>query len=392
MKNPLSRRRTHSAVSTTDRVRERLRRPRRLLIALTAAALVVGACTPIADQSASPTPAKTPDIRRSKLDIAYTALTENDVHMVSSKKVLSDALAAMIALARQNGFKDDVAVPEFQDVSEPVLADFRKFADVVGTIAAKTPSLQPDQIGDTILDSYRKSSPDCHTYYRPKRSGIPASSVLAALPPQGPSDREDEAGLEFRLLPEGIGYLKWHEFVRSGTYDVTTEVRKGLDALLKEGAKAWIFDLRGNIGGDPPQAMASWFLNGEPTLRFETRTGSAGTQSGIKDLRLPDAYQLPLAIILNGKGGSSPEHLAVALKENKRAIIVGERSAGCLGSISPLNLPDGSFFAVVGTEMVGAVTGAHYNNVGIPPDVPADDASAIPAAVKALQAEIAKRG
>ena len=52
--------------------------------------------------------------------------------------------------------------------------------------------------------------------------------------------------------------------------------------------------------------MASWFLNGEPTLRFETRTGSAGTQSGIKDLRLPDAYQLPLAIILNGSGGSSP--------------------------------------------------------------------------------------
>ena len=64
---------------------------------------------------------------------------------------------------------------------------------------------------------------------------------------------------------------------------------------------------------------------------------------------------------------------------------------GCLGSITPLNLSDGSFFAVVGTEMVGAVTGTHYNNVGVPPDVPADDANAIAVAVKALQAEIAKR-
>ncbi len=379
-------------MSTTDRVTERRRPPRRLLVALAAAALVVGACTPIADQSASPTPAKTPDIRRSKLDIAYTALTENDVHMVSSKKVLTDALAAVVALARQNGFKDEVATPDFQDLSEPVLADFKKFADLVGVIAAKTPSLTPDQIGDTVLRSYTKSSPDCHTYYSPKRSGIPASDVLAALPPQGPSDREDEAGLEFRLLPEGIGYLKWDEFLHTGTYDVTTEVRKGLDALLKQGAKAWIFDLRGNRGGDPPQAMASWFLNGEPTLRFETRTGSAGTQNGLKDLRLPDAYQLPIVIILNGRGGSSPEHFALALKENKRAIIVGQRSAGCLGSLSPLNLPDGSFFAVVGTEMVGAVTGTHYNNVGIPPDVPADDASAIAVAVKTLQTEIAKRG
>ena len=364
---------------------------RRPLAAFALALLVAGACAPAAEPQATPAPAKTPDIRRSKLDIAYTALTENDVHKVSSRKVLTDALEAVRTLARQKGWKDDVATPEFQDASEPVLADFRKFADAVSVIAAKTPSLAPDEIGDTVLRSYTKSSPDCHTYYVPKRSGVASSDVLAALPPQGPNEREDEAGLEYRLLPEGIGYLKWHEFVRSGTYDVTAEVRKGLDALLKQGAKAWIFDLRGNVGGDPPQAMASWFLNGEPTLRFETRTGSAGTQTGIKDLRLPDAYQLPLAIIVNGTGGSSPEHLALALQENKRAIIVGQKTVGCLGSISPLNLPDGSFFAVVGTEMVGAVTGRHLNNVGVPPDVPADDASAIPTAVKVLQAEIAKR-
>ncbi|MSQ37905.1 MAG: hypothetical protein EXR61_06295 [Chloroflexi bacterium] len=368
-----------------------MQNPRRLLMTLAAAALVVGACAPIADQSASPTPAKTPDIRRSKLDIAYTALTENDVHKVSSRKVLTDALEAVRTSAKQKGWKEDVATPEFQDVSEPVLADFRKFADAVSAIAAKTPGLSPDEIGDLVLRSYTRSSPDCHTYYVPKRSAVPGSGVQAALPPDSPSPRADEAGLEFRLLPEGIGYFKWREFVRNGTYDVTAEVKKGLDALLAQGAKAWLFDLRGNVGGDPPQAMASWFLNGEPTLRFETRTGSAGTQSGIKDLRLPEAYQLPLAIILNRSGGSSPEHLALALKENKRAIIVGQRSVGCLGSVSPLNLSDGSFFAVVGTEMVGAITGSRYNNVGIPPDVPADDANAIPTAVKILQAEIAKR-
>lgn len=363
---------------------------RRPLAALALAVLLAGACAPAGDSRASATPAKTPDIKRSKLDIAYTALTENDVHKVSSKKVLTDALEAVRALARQKGWKGDVATPEFEDTSEANLADFKKFADAVAAIASQT-SLSPDEIGDTVLYSYTKSSPDCHTYYVPKRSAVPASYVLAALPPADPAVREDEAGLEYRLLPEGIGYVKWHEFLHTGTYDVTTEVRKALDALLKQGAKAWIFDLRGNIGGDPPQAMASWFLNGEPTLRFETRTGSAGTQSGIKDLRLPNEYQLPLAIILNRTGGSSPEHLALALQENKRAIIVGQRSVGCLGSISPLNLPDGSFFAVVGTEMVGAVTGRHLNNVGVPPDVPADDATAIPAAVQALQAEIAKR-
>lgn len=365
---------------------------RRLIVALCTLVFVLGACVPSGvEQSASQAPAKTPDIRRSKLDIAYTALTENDVHKVSSRKVLTDALEAVRKIARQKGWKENVATPEFQDQSEPVLADFRKFADAVSAIAAKTPGLSPDELGDTVLHSYTRSSPDCHTYYLPKRSGVVGSGVLAALPPESPGLRDDEAGLVFRLLPEGIGYFKWREFLRTGTYDVTAEVKKGLDLLLKQGAKAWLFDLRGNVGGDPPQAMASWFLNGEPTLRFETRTGNAGTQTGIKDLRLPDEYQLPLAIILNRSGGSSPEHLAVALKENKRAIVVGQRSIGCLGSITPLNLPDGSFFAVVTTEMVGAVTGSRYNNVGVPPDIEADEANSIPAAVKALQAEIAKR-
>ena len=110
----------------------------------------------------------------------------------------------------------------------------------------------------------------------------------------------------------------------------------------------------------------------------------------MKEFRLPDAYQLPLAIILNNRGGSSPEVLSLALKEHKRAIIVGQKSVGCLGSIAPLNLPDGSFFAVVGTEFVGAVTGARYNNVGIPPDVAADEAGSILAAERALQDQIAR--
>ncbi|MBM4421032.1 MAG: hypothetical protein FJ034_05515, partial [Chloroflexi bacterium] len=173
-------------------------------------------------------------------------------------------------------------------------------------------------------------------------------------------------------------------------YDISAEVRKALDALLAQGAKGWIFDLRGNTGGDPPQLMASWFLSGQNTITFMTRTGSAGTQSAVKELRLPDAYQLPLAILLNARGGSSPEVLALALKEHKRAVIVGQKSVGCLGSITPLNLPDGSFFAVAGTEFVGAVSGARYNNAGIPPDVLADDAGALAAAERALQDQIAR--
>ena len=40
-----------------------------------------------------------------------------------------------------------------------------------------------------------------------------------------------------------------------------------LDKAVAMGAKAWLFDLRGNVGGvGPTDAMTSWFLDGQPTL------------------------------------------------------------------------------------------------------------------------------
>ena len=87
------------------------------------------------------------------------------------------------------------------------------------------------------------------------------------------------------------------------------------------------------------------------TLKVTVKTGNAGTQSANKDLRLGPAYQLPIAVILNDRGGSAPEVLAAGLKENKRATIVGSQSTGCLGSTSSSPLgSDGSQLYVVQAE------------------------------------------
>jgi carboxyl-terminal processing protease len=219
---------------------------------------------------------------------------------------------------------------------------------------------------------------------------------LKGSAPQVPSggtfiqQQPDQSGLQAKMLDGGIAYLTWHSFEINGTYRVTDAVKAVLDKALAAGAKAWLFDLRANVGGNGADTMWSWFLNGEPTLKTSVKTGSAGTSSGNKDLRLGPAYQLPIAIILNDRGGSAPEVFAAGLKENKRATIVGARSAGCLGSTSSSPLgSDGSQLYVVQAEFVGAVTGTKYNNIGIEPDVAADDASAIAAASKVLLDKIA---
>ena len=368
---------------------------RRTLILSALLAGLVLACTPAGTgtTSASGTPAAqaTGDIKKSKLDIAYSFIADSDVHKTSSKKLLIAGLEALKGEARSSGGKDDVAVPEFQDVSEAVLADFTKFANAAGALAAKNPQLSADRIADTVITAWLKAAPDCHTYYVNRKSQA-GGGVAMQLPDAGSRSLDDEAGLESKMLAGNVGYVAWHEFLHTGTYDITTEVKKQLDKLLAQGAKAWLFDLRGNVGGDPPQTMTSWFLkDNDKIMQIQTRSGSGGVVTSKGELRLAEAYQLPIAIILNGRGGSSPEVFALGLKENKRATIVGSKSVGCLGATNLVTLPDGTRLAVTVQEFVGAVTGAKYNNVGIPPDVPADEATSVDVATKLLQDKIAGR-
>ena len=368
---------------------------RRAFLLMTICGLFAVACS--GDTTASsPTPVATADIKRSKLDISYSGFVDQDVHHVTSKKALEAALEAVKAEVRAVGGKDAVDTPAFQDTDEPQLADFNKFAQAVGRLAANNTQLSANRIADVAITGMIKASPDCHTYYVDNSGQVRNSSgkiptgTGAMIPAQGTSlGGPDQAGLSGKMLTGGVAYITWHEFAINGTYRITDMVKAMLDKALAQGAKAWLFDLRGNVGGNGADLMASWFLNGEPTLSVVVKTGNAGTMTANKDLRLPAAYQLPIAVILNDRGGSAPEVLGASLKENKRATIVGKQSVGCLGATSPTHMTDNSELSVTVQEFTGAVTGTKYNNNGIAPDVAADDQSAVDVATKLLLDKVA---
>lgn len=345
--------------------------------------------------STSPSPTRTANINRSKLDIVYSAFVDQDIHHVTSKKALESALQAVRSLIKDAGGKGDVATPDFQDVDSPQTADFNKFADAVGQLAASNPDVSANKIADAAIGGMIDASPDCHTYYvtssSVRNSSGKKGTGSGAMPPTGGTSlgAPDQAGLTGTMLPGGIAYLTWHQFEINGTYRITDTVKAMLDKAVAQGAKAWLFDLRANVGGNGADTMASWFLNGEPTLTIVVKTGNAGTQSGNKDQRLPQAYQLPIAIVLNDRGGSAPEVLSAALKENKRATIIGKMSIGCLGATSPTHLSDGTEISVASQEFAGAVTGTKYNNNGIAPDIAADDATAVDKAIEILKQKAA---
>ena len=372
---------------------------RRRLLFFVMATLVVAACSTNGPSSATQTPAKTADIKRSTLDIAYSAFVDQDVHHVTSKKALEAALEAARTETRAQGSKAEVQTPSFQDSDETQLNDFKAFADAVNQLAlgvqAAGGQYSAERLADATVGGMIKASPDCHTQYLSASGRVLNSSSAtitganAMVPTEGTSlGGPDEAGLTGKILPSGIAYITWHDFTFGGTYKIDAALRAILTKALAQGAKAWLIDLRGNLGGSAID-MTSMFLNGEPTMTVVGKTGNGGTATANKDLRLPAQYQLPMAVILNGRSASGSEVFALALKETKRATIVGQKSLGCLGAESPNPLPGGASIHVTVQEFVGGVTGAKYNNAGIPPDVEADDATAVAKAVDILKQKIA---
>src|SRR3989475_5039471 len=232
---------------------------RRALVLIALCGLVAVACSGVTPAS-SPTPAATTDIKRSKLDIAYSAFVDQDVHHVTSKKALESSLQAVRTLIQGAGGKADVATPDFQDVDEPQTADFNKFADTVSQLAASNPNVSASRIADAAIGGMIDASPDCHTYYvasssvHQSRPFTPRGSS-ALIPAQGTSlGAADEAGLTGKILPGGIAYITFREWTVNANYKIVEHLRTLLDKAVAPRAKAWLFDLHGNLGGVPTEA------------------------------------------------------------------------------------------------------------------------------------------
>lgn len=127
------------------------------------------------------------------------------------------------------------------------------------------------------------------------------------------------------MLADGIGYIRVSQFSRT-TYD---EFLNALSDLMAEGAKSYVIDLRGNVGGYMEIAvfMANEFLPaGSPIVFTRTRDGKddrvyvSDTTGSFHDARI--------VVLLDEFSASSSEVFAGAVQDNDRGLIIGRRSYG----------------------------------------------------------------
>lgn len=152
------------------------------------------------------------------------------------------------------------------------------------------------------------------------------------------------------------------------------ETIAAVDALMEQGAKALIFDVRNNPGGYAHEMVKTldYLLPEGELFRMEHYDGRQTV-----DKSGPECVDLPMAVLVNGDSYSAAEFFAAALKEYEAALVVGEQTCGKGYFQNTFRFQDGSALALsVGKYYTPK--GVSLAGVGITPDVPVavDEATA----------------
>ena len=135
-----------------------------------------------------------------------------------------------------------------------------------------------------------------------------------------------------------------------------------------------IIDLRGNPGGRLMEADAvlSCFLPADRV--WATRTARSGqrivlkTAGGCGDLEGPSDHDV--AVLVDGQSRSAAELTPAALQEARRALVVGERTAGAVLISQDSVLPDGGRLTLSRSDFVTS-GGVRLEKRGVTPDLAA---------------------
>jgi len=160
-----------------------------------------------------------------------------------------------------------------------------------------------------------------------------------------------------------VGYVRLFIFNDLATSSLEREIA----ALMDQGAKALILDLRGNPGGllDQAVSVSDLFLGDGVVVAQRSRDGEEvvyrSTDGGPTE-------QIPLVVLIDGGSASASEVVAGALKVRGRATLIGQTSFG-KGSVQHVHdMPDGSQLHVT-SALWFMPDGTAIQGKGLMPDV-----------------------
>ena len=167
------------------------------------------------------------------------------------------------------------------------------------------------------------------------------------------------------LLKKDIGYIRLTSFNENSGKQVEKNIK---DLEKNNNIKSYILDLRNNPGGLLSQAIkiSDFFLDSGEIVSTKSRKASENRKWFAKEGDLTKGKTL--IVLINYGSASASEIVAGALKDHKRAILLGENSygKGSVQSIIPLK-NNGAIRLTVAKYYLPS--GKSISEVGVSPDI-----------------------
>tara|TARA_B110001452_G_scaffold132045_1_gene109705 strand:- start:827 stop:1960 length:1134 start_codon:yes stop_codon:yes gene_type:complete len=168
-----------------------------------------------------------------------------------------------------------------------------------------------------------------------------------------------------KMIDNSIGYIRLTSFNQNSSEQIKEKVSK---LSKNKNLKGYILDLRNNPGGLLSQAIkiSDFFLENGEIVSTKSRKISENRKWFAKEGDLIDGKTL--VVLINYGSASASEIVAGALKDHKRAIIIGENSygKGSVQSIIPLK-NKGAIRLTIAKYYLPS--GKSISEVGVTPDI-----------------------
>lgn len=234
--------------------------------------------------------------------------------------------------------------------------------------------LDGDALAEALTNAMREVSHDNHLEVRYMKSEPSPPPAAVAVPPvDGELIQQRRLNFGFsgvERLQGNLGYIDVHQFGRPA--GAAPRIAAAM-ALLAD-TDALIVDLRKCGGGDPDTVMAfASYLYDKPThlndvyWQDEKRLEPRWTQATVPGTRYGESR--PMYLLTSSETFSGCEDLAYAMKNNHRAVLVGETTGGGAHAGSPQRLTADFMMFVPTGRPINPVTHGDWEGVGVEPDV-----------------------
>lgn len=338
-------------------------------------------------------PDKTPPQPLSKEDIfdelelfadAITLINANYVEEVKPKDMIYGALDGMLlSLDSHSSFLEP---DEYKELTTETRGEFGGVGikitvrDKLLTVISPLEGTPADKAGILPGDKIIKIDDEPAKEFNlddamKKLRGVPGTKVKLTIMREGQDSLKEfelrraiiriRSVKDMAMLEGGIGYVRIADFQQH----TATDLEKAIKRLIKQNLKALILDLRNNPGGllDTSISVSEKFLEkGEAIVSTKSRIEQ---QNAVFKSRAYKPYlNFSLVILVNKGSASAAEIVAGALRDNKRAVILGKTTFGKGSVQTVIPMKDGSAVRLTTSQYL-TPSGDIIHNKGIVPDI-----------------------